>query len=141
MQSRYVLIAVLALSLATEALLSAGCGGSPARAVANVGATTTQGGAADGPSSSSSSSGSGPRSGGQGLSLKVANGAKFAACMRRHGIPSFPDPTFSGGHVQLSIKGDSGSGLDPKSPKFQAAQKACQGNLPGAKTGGFRAGG
>jgi hypothetical protein len=55
----------------------------------------------------------------------------FSACMRSHGVPTFPDPTFSAGHAQLKIGGSPGSGLDPQSPKFQAAQKACQGNLPG----------
>jgi hypothetical protein len=61
---------------------------------------------------------------------------KFSACMRSHGVPSFPDPTFSEGHAQLSIGGRKGSGLDPKSPKFQAAQKACQGDMFGKLSGG-----
>jgi hypothetical protein len=64
----------------------------------------------------------------------------FSACMRAHGVPSFPDPTFSGGRVHLSIRSKPGDGLDPSSPKFQAAQKACQGNLPGAITGKAPAG-
>jgi hypothetical protein len=62
-----------------------------------------------------------------------AQALKFSACMRSHGVPKFPDPTFSGGGVQMKI--DSSSGLDPSSPQFQSAQKACQVNLPGAKTG------
>jgi hypothetical protein len=45
---------------------------------------------------------------------------KLAACMRAHGLPKFPDPDPNGG---LSIKG--GPDLDPRSPKFQAADKAC----------------
>jgi hypothetical protein len=53
---------------------------------------------------------------------------KFSACMRAHGLKDFPDPTFSGGMVQLGIK--KSSGLNPSSPIFQAAQKACQGNMP-----------
>jgi hypothetical protein len=54
----------------------------------------------------------------------------FSACMRSHGEPNFPDPQFgSGGRVSLRIS--TGSGLDPRSPQFQAAQKACQKNLPG----------
>jgi hypothetical protein len=55
-----------------------------------------------------------------------AQALKFSACMRAHGVPKFPDPTFSGGGVSLRI--DRKSGLDPNSPQFQAAQKACQGN-------------
>lgn len=41
--------------------------------------------------------------------------------MRSHGVPNFPDPSPGGG---LSIA--PGSGLNPRSPSFQAAQKACR---------------
>jgi hypothetical protein len=59
----------------------------------------------------------------------------FSACMRSRGEPNFPDPQFgAGGRVSLRIS--AGSGLDPRSPQFQAAQKACQKNLPG-KVGPF----
>jgi hypothetical protein len=54
----------------------------------------------------------------------------FSACMRSHGVPKFPDPQFSAGRASLRI--GRSSGIDPNSPKFQAAQKACQKNLPGA---------
>jgi hypothetical protein len=57
---------------------------------------------------------------------------KFSACMRSHGVPKFPDPSFSNGEVQLTI-GRSGSGIDPRSPQFQEAQKACQRLAPGPK--------
>jgi hypothetical protein len=51
---------------------------------------------------------------------------KFSECMRHHGVPNFPDPKFSsGGGVQMSLKG-----INPGSPQFQAAQKACQSNSP-----------
>jgi hypothetical protein len=54
----------------------------------------------------------------------------FSACMRTHGEPNFPDPQFgAGGRVSLKIS--AGSGLDPRSPQFQAAQTACQKDLPG----------
>lgn len=53
----------------------------------------------------------------------------FAACMRSHGVPHYPDPTFgSGGMVSQKI---SRSDRDPNSPMFQAAQKACQSNHVG----------
>ena len=55
---------------------------------------------------------------------------KFSACMRSHGVPKFPDPQFSAGHASLRI--GQNSGIDPSSPTFQAAQKACQKNLPGS---------
>jgi hypothetical protein len=45
---------------------------------------------------------------------------KLAQCMRAHGVRSFPDPT-PGGGIQIP----SGSGINPQSPAFQDAQKAC----------------
>ncbi len=60
-----------------------------------------------------------------------AQALKFSACMRSHGVPSFPDPQFSGGHVGIRIQGGPGTGLDPRSPIFQAAQKACSAEVPG----------
>ena len=44
--------------------------------------------------------------------------ASFAACMRKHGVPSFPDPNGQGMFSPESIKG-----LDPTSPLFQSAFK------------------
>jgi hypothetical protein len=66
----------------------------------------------------------------------LAQMLKFSACMRAHGLPDFPDPTSSGGGIQLSIGSKKGSGLNPRSPLFQAAQKACQSVMPGPPTGG-----
>jgi hypothetical protein len=66
----------------------------------------------------------------------LAQMLKFSACMRSHGLPDFPDPTSSGGGIQLSIGGRKGSGLNPSSPVFQAAQKACQSVMPGPKIKG-----
>jgi hypothetical protein len=51
--------------------------------------------------------------------------AAFSACMRKHGVPNFPDPDSKGG---LTLNGN--SGLDPRSPQFRAAQKACRKLLP-----------
>lgn len=51
----------------------------------------------------------------------VDPGLSLARCMRSHGVPNFPDPNSSG-----AIRLDSGSGIDPASPAFQAAQKACR---------------
>jgi hypothetical protein len=63
-----------------------------------------------------------------------AQALKFSACMRSHGVPNFPDPKFEGGGVRMSLHAGPG-GIDPQSPQFQAAQKACQGDLPGPKGG------
>jgi hypothetical protein len=44
-----------------------------------------------------------------------------AVCMRSHGLPNFPDPSFNGPTKQLAL----GPGLDPDSPAFQRAARAC----------------
>jgi hypothetical protein len=64
----------------------------------------------------------------------------FSACMRNHGLPDFPDPSFSGGGVRLSLRAGPGSDVNPSSPTFQAAQRACQGHLPGNLGGGSTGG-
>jgi hypothetical protein len=56
---------------------------------------------------------------------------RFSNCMRASGVPNFPDPSADGG---LAIR--PGSGLNPASPAFQAAQKRCAKLMPG----GFKAG-
>jgi hypothetical protein len=54
---------------------------------------------------------------------------KYAQCMRSHGLASFPDPVQeSGGGVSLSLK--KGSGLDPSSQPFKAAEAACRKYAP-----------
>ncbi|MCO5997538.1 hypothetical protein [Actinoallomurus rhizosphaericola] len=50
---------------------------------------------------------------------------KFAACMRKNGVPNFPDP--EGGKMIIA----KGQGVDPDAPQFKAAQKTCQKLLPG----------
>ena len=51
-----------------------------------------------------------------------------ARCMREHGI-NLPDPTF-GANGEVSIHIRRGSGIDPESAKFKAAQKACESTMP-----------
>jgi hypothetical protein len=46
--------------------------------------------------------------------------------MRSHGVSNFPDPGGGGG-----IKIPDGSGINPQSPAFQSAQRACASLLPG----------
>ena len=62
-----------------------------------------------------------------------AQGLKFAQCMRAHGISDVPDPNSQGG---FQIQASAGSGLDPNNPRFQAANRACQHDMPG-KGGSF----
>jgi hypothetical protein len=105
-------VGALVLTLGSVLLVAAGCGGGPAgSAVANVGATTTGSGGAQ-PTQNSASG-------------KPDNGRAFSACMRRNGVPSFPDPSKNGG---ITING--GRGLNPDSSQFKAAETKCQKLLP-----------
>jgi hypothetical protein len=54
---------------------------------------------------------------------------KFSQCMREHGVKNFPDPDANGG---ILIKAGPGTGLDPQSPTFKAAQEACKKYQPKA---------
>jgi hypothetical protein len=62
-----------------------------------------------------------------------AQALKYSECMRARGISDFPDPNSQG---QLQIQAQQGSALDPNNPRFQAANKACQHDLPGGGKGG-----
>ncbi len=124
--------------LAGGVLLLAACGGSPGNgnaAVAHLGRTTTTNGSSSpgGSTQSGGSSGQGGGSGGGGGSVQnqaqfaVPNGGQtqalaFSRCMQTHGVPSFPEPNSQGVA--------SGSGINPNSPGFQAAQKDCDHLLP-----------
>jgi hypothetical protein len=117
---------------ASATLLLAGCGsGSSSSGVAHLSSSTSSSSPAGGGGSSS------PESSASNQQKMVA----YSQCMRSHGVPNFPDPEFhSGGGVGIRIGGKKGgpSGINPSSPQFQAAQKACQSDLPrppGAKGG------
>jgi hypothetical protein len=78
------------------ALAAAGCGGSSGAKVAQVGTTSA---------------------------AKSATPARFSACMRSHGVPSFPDPGADGTiHVPSTI--------DDGSPIVRAAYRACHSLAP-----------
>jgi hypothetical protein len=51
---------------------------------------------------------------------------KFSQCMRTHGVSNFPEPSFEGGAVKLTLKAGVAGGIDPNSPQFKNAQTACQ---------------
>jgi hypothetical protein len=106
----------IALTLVLSAGLALGavsCAGGPARPASSASGVTADGGAGDG---------SGPvtipgraAAGGSGQRTAGAYTLAFARCMRAHGIPAFPDPDGGTGHL------GPGSGIDPASPRFQAA--------------------
>jgi len=47
---------------------------------------------------------------------------EFAACMRSHGYPGYPDPEFQNGGI---IERPLPSSIDTASPQFVSAQKTC----------------
>jgi phage-related tail fiber protein len=120
------------LVLAPIVVVAAGCGGgAKSPDVANLagntgttGATTMQN---DSGSSGKALSGQGGPRGQFRLAMNVgaADGTKFSACMRKHGVANFPDPNSEG-----VITIDSGKGIDPGSPAFKSAQSICNKLLP-----------
>jgi hypothetical protein len=111
--SRPAKAALLTLALTAVAalgLLTSACGGS--------GDGVAQGDTTETTSTTGSNT--------QGDSNK-SNPAAYSACMRENGVPTFPDPDPNGG---ISIQGEPGSGLDPSSPQFKAAERVCQRLLP-----------
>lgn len=131
-----------ALAVLASAAVVAGCGGSSHDSnVASVSSTTT-------PASNAASTGTQATSrsstaGGAGTTSSAARtpsnpdlaALDYAECMRSHGEPNFPDPQAGGGFVFKT-----GSGVDPSSPLFRAAQKQCAkfmrmgGLAPGTQT-------
>jgi hypothetical protein len=100
-----VLIAgTLACGLVAAACGSSGSGGPPVASLSSS------------PSASATSPGS-----------AKASTLAYARCMRAHGISDFPDPDASG---NLQLNADAGSDLDPKNPRFKAADTACKSLLP-----------
>ena len=82
------------------AILIAGCGGSSGRPSASTVRGSTISASSDAPG--------------------VAADVGFAKCMRANRVPSFPDPDASG-----NFSAASGTGPDPPSPAFRAANNKC----------------
>ncbi|HWF53808.1 MAG TPA: hypothetical protein VG223_04240 [Solirubrobacteraceae bacterium] len=74
--------------------------------------------------------------GGSPPQVSAAHKARLIAiskCMRTHGVPNFPDPTFptgGGAHIRVG-----GPGLNLRSPAFQKAAAEC--GAPGRRPGGI----
>ena len=58
----------------------------------------------------------------------VRQALQFAACMRSHGYPNFPDPIVRNGGAAVGL---GFGGIDQSSPQFQAAVQACRKFEPG----------
>ncbi len=115
--------ALFALALLGIGVLAAACGGGASSpGVASAGNTTT-------------TTGSSAAQGGSSASLENALLA-YTDCMRTHGEPNMPEPTVNGSGVHISASG--GAGVDPNTPRFAAASKACEYLLPkkGGSSGG-----
>lgn len=55
----------------------------------------------------------------------------YARCMRAHGVPDYPDPTY-GSNGRPIVPDFSSAGIDTQSPAFTTAAKQCQGHgIPG----------
>ena len=52
---------------------------------------------------------------------------RYARCMRAHGVPSYPDPTY-GQNGRPNIPNLSSDGIDTQSPAFKNAAAACNGH-------------
>jgi hypothetical protein len=117
LRSRRNRAALTALALAGAialSLLATACGGSAHNGVAQVGSTpTTTSGANTGASRSRDDP-----------NVLVA----FAVCMRRHGLPNFPDPRADSNGYHLRYGAE--NGIDPRSPQFTNGQQACRRLLP-----------
>ncbi len=102
-------LAFLIASLLASGLLAAGCSsaGPSSPPVASVSSSA---------SATASSSGS-----------ARASTLAYSRCMRAHGISDFPDPAADG---SLKLGAQPGSDIDPKNPRYQAADKACKSLLP-----------
>ena len=62
---------------------------------------------------------------------QLVAGRAFARCLRRHGLPSFPDPTSSG---QLTHEMLAHAGINPRQPAVMHAADTCVGVTHGVIT-------
>src|SRR5258708_939130 len=102
---RRPLILTSVIAVAALSLLAAGCGGGVSPGATSVASSTTA----------------------VTTTTTTQNRlVSFSQCMRRNGMPNFPDPQrFVGGNVKLTIHQFAAS-----SPHFQAALSACDHLLP-----------
>jgi hypothetical protein len=116
MRNRISLIAPALAGAVGLGLFASACGGSAGTGVAQIGSTQT---------TTTSSNSSASRSDRQAM-------VAFSACMRKHGLPTFPDPKAVSGGYSLSFGSE--NGIDPNSPQFKNAQQACKKLLPNGGT-------
>ena len=104
----------IALVVVSGVLVIAGCGSASKPSGASKSATTPSSASKRATTSSSASKRSPP---------SYANSQLAAAkCIRSHGVPNFPDPTFGAGGAQVNLQTPAGM---LRSPGFELAQKEC----------------
>ena len=67
----------------------------------------------------------GSQSGGSVSPQAQAQALRFAHCVRSHGVPDFPDPSFTSGHVGIAVPPSLSN-----SPALSAARQACSSLTP-----------
>ena len=60
-------------------------------------------------------------------SAENAPALAWAACLRSHGVPTYPDPTYARNGRPV-ITDLAGAGIDTRSPAFIGAARACNGH-------------
>jgi hypothetical protein len=107
--------------IAALALLAAGCGGSSAPPVANL--TTT---------STSTAAGSTTTAAGPGRTGQPAGTAALVTCLGDHGLSASTGSAANASDQSIHLGGVTIDGnVDPGSPRFQSALRACRKYLPG----------
>ncbi|HSY38979.1 MAG TPA: hypothetical protein VLA79_05605 [Polyangia bacterium] len=111
-------ITLSAVAVTSAALTLASCGGdSPNPGVARLSSASS--------SVATKSAAIGASAADPGSGSPEATALEFAGCMRANGVPHFPDPKSGGGFLFHT-----GTGVDPSSPAFKAAQAQCKKLLP-----------
>ncbi len=128
-------IGLLVATFSVVAALATACGGggsasdASGQGVAHLGTTTTT-------SDAGAAAGAGASAGGGANPETIgADLMKFSACMRSHGVPSFPNPVISNSGVSLHITPAVAGGPGPKSsPQFRQAAQDCRKYAPAGPT-------
>ncbi len=105
----------IAAAVASGVLTIAGCGSSSTSSSVGNGATTSS--ASSKSATTPGSTGKRPRS----VPSYAKSQLAAAACIRSHGFPTFPDPTFGDGGAQVNLS----TSINMSSPGFMLAQKEC----------------
>ncbi|MCF3122646.1 hypothetical protein IPZ68_23495 [Streptomyces arenae] len=66
--------------------------------------------------------------GGGGQTIDSAKVAAWAKCLRKNGVPKFPDPEINGSTMNIDLMG---AGVNPQSSEFTKAMQTCQSKYPG----------